>query len=270
MSASSSEYVRVPGKAQMAHRWPPALQALAGELGIWSRMGRKAHFWWRDDDACRGSRELKSLLALLKTECVFLAVVPGLLRHDLVRMIESEAHVCVLQHGWTHTNHAVAKCTSSEFPDHRPVDVVARELRAGQAILAEAFPKRSRPILVPPWHRCAHWILRDAVQLGFAGVSLESPPFPLLTRGYPCETNTEIDLCDWSRNGAFIGTERLEALLVRALKLRREWAQQDLPVGILSHHALMTPSDFAPLSVFLQLLRVHDAQWADAQTLFPV
>jgi hypothetical protein len=253
----------------MTRQRPPALRALAEELRIWSRMERKARFWWRDDDACRGSRELKSLLAMLKTECVFLAVVPGLLRHDLVRMIESEAHVCVLQHGWKHTNHAMAKCASSEFPDHRPADVVVCELQAGQAILADSFPNRSRPILVPPWHRCAHWILRDAVQLGFSGVSLGSPPFPLLTRGYHCETNTEIDLCDWSRNGAFIGIARLEVLLVRALKLRRESAQQNVAVGILSHHALMTTSDFASLSVFLQLLRVHDAQWADGQTLFP-
>src|SRR5580698_4489140 len=121
MSASSFENVGMLRKAQTAHQCVPALQALAAELGIWSRMGRKARFWWRDDDACRGSRELKSLLALLKTECVFLAVIPGLLRHDLVRMVESEAHVCVLQHGWTHTNHAMAKCTFSEFPDHRPV-----------------------------------------------------------------------------------------------------------------------------------------------------
>ncbi|CAE6853530.1 hypothetical protein R69658_07280 [Paraburkholderia aspalathi] len=246
-----------------------ALQALDDELYVWSRMRRRPCFWWRDDDAYHDSLALQSLRKLLETQFLFLAVIPGLLSVDLVRMIEPGAPVRVLQHGWAHTNHAASGENPSEFPPHRPLGAIERELRAGQAILSGAFPGIFHRVFVPPWHRCANWILRDAVRLGFEGISLQSPLFPLLKRGYPGETNIDIDLCDWTCNGAFIGTERLAVLLVRALKLRRDWQQQDTPVGILSHHALLTAADFGSLSVFLQLLRCHNADWTETQTLFP-
>jgi hypothetical protein len=252
----------------MVRNCAAAMRALDDELYLWGRMGLRPCFWWRDDDACRDSLALQSLRRLLDTEFLFLAVVPGLLSDDLVRIIEPGAPVCVLQHGWMHTNHAAPGKDPSEFPRQRPAEAIARELRAGQTILSGAFPDTFHRVFVPPWHRCADWVLRDAAQLGFENVSLESPPFPLLTRGYPGEINIEIDLCDWTRNGSFIGTERLAHLLVRALKLRRHWHQQQAPVGILSHHALLTTVDLGSLSVLLELLRVHDAEWKDAQTLF--
>lgn len=252
----------------MARNRAAALQALDDELYVWSGMGHRPRLWWRDDDAYCDSLALQSLRRLLDTEFLFLAVVPGLLSDDLVRMIEPGAPVCVLQHGWMHTNHAASGKGPSEFPRQRPAEAIVRDLQAGQTVLSAAFPGTFRPVFVPPWHRCAHWVLRDATQLGFESVSLESPPFPLLTRGYPGETNVEIDLCDWTCNGSFIGTERLADLLVRALKLRRDWQQQQAPVGILSHHALLTTADLESLRLLLELLRGHDAGWTDAKTLF--
>jgi hypothetical protein len=252
----------------MASNRAAGLQALDDELYVWSEMERRPRFWWRDDDAFHDSLNLQSLRKLLDAEFIFLAVVPGLLSTDLVRMIEPHAPVCVLQHGWTHTNHAALEQDPSEFPLYRPPDAIERELREGQAVLADAFPTVFRRAFVPPWHRCAEWILRDAVRLGFDGVSLQSPLFPLLKRGYPGETNIDIDLCDWTRNGAFIGEDRLAVLLVKALKLRREWNQLDTPVGILSHHECLTSADFDSLRVFLGRLRGHDVDWTAAQALF--
>lgn len=252
----------------IAQNFTEAMRELDDELNIWSRMGHRPCLWWRDDDAKRDSMELQSLRRLLDTEYLFLAVVPGLLSDDLVRMIEPEARVYVLQHGWMHTNHSALGKNASEFPRQRAKDDVANELWAGQLILSNAFSGKFHRVFVPPWHRCADWILRDLEQLGFVGVSLESPPFPLVTHGYLGEINIEIDLCDWTRNGSFIGNERLADLLVRALKLRRHWCHQQAPLGILSHHALLTSYDLRSLSTILDLLRAHDADWVDPLRLF--
>ena len=236
-----------------------ALQALDDELYVWSRMGHRPCFWWRDDDACRDSLALQSLRRLLDREFLFLAVVPGMRSDDLVRTIQPGAPVCVLQHGWMHKNHAASGKDPSEFPRERPAEAITRELRAGQEILSGTFPGTFHRVFVPPWHRCADWVLKRATQLGFDNVSLESPPFPLVTRGYPGETNVEIDLCDWTRGGSFIGDERLADLVFRALKLRREWHQQQAPVGILAQHALVTTDRIRSLSALLKLGSIHEA-----------
>ena len=41
-------------------------QALAGELDRWQRAGRRADFWWRDDDAVAPGLALERLLGLAR------------------------------------------------------------------------------------------------------------------------------------------------------------------------------------------------------------
>jgi hypothetical protein len=247
-----------------------ALHIVDEELRAWATIGAVPHFWWRDDDAHQESGALQLLRELLSEETLLLAVVPGLLQESLVRSMNNCPKIAIIQHGWMHLNHAAAGAPPSEYPDERERTEIENELSSGQRVLLDAFPKRFHPVFVPPWHRCAVWILREARSLGFDGVSGQAPPFPLLRHGYPGERNIEIDLSDWTTNGQFVGADRFAARIVKALKLRREWSAFDAPIGVLSHHERITREDFRSLRELIAVLRLHGVQWESPTSLFPV
>jgi hypothetical protein len=246
-----------------------ALCAVGDELRAWETLGVKPKLWWRDDDAHHESTPLQQLCRLLASETLLLAVIPSLLTEDLVWAIKGSPGIAVAQHGWKHLNHATPGYLPNEYPPERSRAEVVQELSAGQIILSEAFPTSFLRVFVPPWHRCATWILREATSLGYDGVSVGAPLFPLLRHGYAGETNIEIDICDWSQGGGFIGANRFAVKIVKALRLRREWSALDTPIGILSHHECLTSKDFACLKGFIALLRDAGVQWLSPKFLFP-
>lgn len=253
----------------MEHDLRTALQTVDEELRAWAKVGTVPTLWWRDDDAHRESEALQLLRELLSEEALLLAVVPGLLQESLVRSLSDCPTIAIVQHGWKHVNHAAGGAPPSEYPPERGRAEIKNELTLGQRVLQEIFPTGFHRVLVPPWHRCAVWILQEAAALGFDGVSLQAPPFPLLHRGYPGEANVEIDISDWTLNGQFVGAGQFAAQIVRALKLRREWSAFDFPIGILSHHERATRDDFRSLREFIALLRHHGVRWASPSSLFP-
>ena len=247
-----------------------ALHAVDQELREWARVDAVPQLWWRDDDAHKESEALQQLRELLSAETLLLAVVPGLLQESLVQALsDCRPTIAIIQHGWKHLNHAAAGNPPSEYPPQRGRLEIENELSSGQRVLTESFPNRFHRVFVPPWHRCAIWILKEAPALGFDGVSGQAPPFPLLRHGYPGETNIEIDISDWTLNGRFVGAGQFASQIVKALKLRREWAALDVPIGILSHHERVTRDDFHSLREFIALFRHHGVQWARPSSLFP-
>lgn len=245
-----------------------AWHAVSEELGAWVAAGATPQFWWRDDDAFRETTPLRRLRELLSQETLVLAVVPGRLQNDLVRSLETWPLVTVIQHGWKHFNHAEAGAPPSEYPPERLQTEVKDELAQGQRILLAAFHARFHPVFVPPWHRCAPWILHKARAFGFQSISGQAPPFPLLHHGYPGEVNIEIDISDWTREGRFVGAGRLASQICRSLRLRREWSAWDVPIGILSHHQRLTHGDFHFLADLIAHLRDHGVRWIAAEWLF--
>lgn len=246
-----------------------AWHALAAELAAWASADATPQIWWRDDDAFRETAPLRRLRELLSQETLVLAVVPGRLQDDLVRSLETWPRVAVIQHGWKHQNHAEAGAPPSEYPPDRLQTEVEDELARGRLTLIDAFQARFHPVFVPPWHRCAPWILHKARALGFERVSGQAPPFPLLGHGYPGEVNIEIDISDWTREGRFVGAGRLASQICRSLRLRREWSAWDAPVGILSHHQRLVHEDFQLLAELIAHLRGHGVHWVSADWLFP-
>lgn len=244
-----------------------AWHALAEELGAWATVGATPQFWWRDDDAFCETAQLRRLRGLLSHEALTLAVVPGLLQDDLVRSLEPWPRIAIVQHGWKHLNHAEVGVQPSEYPLGRLQEEVEYELAQGQHALLRVFHTRFVRVFVPPWHRCAPWILHRAPALGFLGISLQAPPFPLLRYGYPGEANVEIDISDWSRAGRFVGTARLESQVCKALRLRREWSAFSTPIGVLSHHKLLAHDDFEALADLIACLRDHGVRWVPVDRL---
>ncbi|HMN78581.1 MAG TPA: hypothetical protein PKA20_01505 [Burkholderiaceae bacterium] len=242
---------------------------LDSELRAWRALGVAPKLWWRDDDAHRDSAQLQQLRQLLAAETLLLAVVPGLLNDDLVRSLQGDRRVGVAQHGWKHLNHAAPGCHPSEYPASRERGQVEQELAAGQRILADAFPTNFHRVFVPPWHSCVPWVLQEAVNLGFDGVSVAAPPLPLQAHGYPGEANIEIDVSDWSRGGRFIGASRFSTSVVKALRVRRERSAFDVPLGILSHHACLSDEDFGCLRQFIEVMRKRGVRWERLGALFP-
>jgi len=118
-------------------------------LDEWRLTGRRATFWWRDDDAQRAGPRLERLLQLSTSYRVplGLAVIPALLRRDLVAPVASAVHVVPMQHGYAHTNHAPRGIGGGawDLGLHRPVQEVLDELHLGYDIMRDAFDEAFCP-----------------------------------------------------------------------------------------------------------------------------
>ena len=133
----------------------PAWRSLKRELDRWHTAGRRASFWWRDDDAIAASAQLERLAQLSQT-CgpahipLALALIPAQLETSLPRYIETQRNLHVLQHGYAHRNHATAGSKKCELGGQREPEEIARELLLGSRRLTNAFAERFIPVVVPP------------------------------------------------------------------------------------------------------------------------
>ena len=79
-------------------------QRLREELALWQALGQSPTLWLRDDDAVAPSAALDRLLGLGLP--VALAVIPANATVALAARLAGEPQAWILQHGWSHTNHA--------------------------------------------------------------------------------------------------------------------------------------------------------------------
>jgi peptidoglycan/xylan/chitin deacetylase (PgdA/CDA1 family) len=250
--------------------WPD----LVAELDRWGEAGRVASLWWRDDDATVASPKLANLLRLAREAPVALAVIPALAQEDLADALRGTPSVAVLQHGWRHANQA-AQGKKSEYPNEREPAMVAVELAAGRARLAELFGPRARPVFVPPWNRFAPALLPALVDSGVAALSTmalstmalstmaastKAGQAPVcLPRGLAA-IDVHVDVTDWKGNRGFIGTAAALGALTDWLRARR-LADDDAarPIGILTHHLVMDDATAAFLDCLVALVGAHAA-----------
>jgi peptidoglycan/xylan/chitin deacetylase (PgdA/CDA1 family) len=251
--------VPVPVDAATPAEWP----ALVDELDRWGEAGRVATLWWRDDDAVTATPRLDDLLRLAGAVPVALAVIPALARPELADALLGTPGVALLQHGWSHANHARSG-KKSEYPAGRPAAVVAAEIGAGRARLKALFGPRALPVLVPPWNRFAGEFLPLLARNGIAGIStMVSPSGAALPPGLAA-LDVHLDLVAWHGNRGFIGAATALGGLVGHLRATRLGAVDTAgPIGILTHHLIMDGPTAAFLDSLTALIGTHAAsRWA--------
>jgi hypothetical protein len=245
---------------------------LIDELDQWSAAGRVAEFWWRDDDAVRPTPQLDQLLDLADGIPIGLAVIPAGAQPALAKRLHRASDVAVLQHGWSHTDHARSG-KKSEYPPTRISGEVITELVDGRARLASLFGARALPIFVPPWNRFAPEFALLLPEAGLKALSVMAPTdWPEL----PAEVvsiDVHLDPVAWREHGGFLGTDAVLGRLVGEMRTRRmthRW--QSGAIGILTHHLIMDDLTADFIERLSAVIRRHTAaRWiAPAETLLPV
>jgi hypothetical protein len=236
--------------------------ALDAELDLWRRDGRQARLWLRDDDAVGPTATLDRLLTVTGTLPLALAVIP-----QACAAMPLPDRVAILQHGWSHRDHAPAGQKKQEL-GHRPVADCARELAQGRARLQQCFASQALPVLVPPWNRIDPALLPELPRLGFAGLSTMGvePPAAAGLR----QVNTHVDLIRWRPVRAFAGEETVLAAITDGLTRRRTGGMPaTAPLGLLTHHLVHDKDLWRFLARLLDRLGGHPAVlWPSIDAIF--
>jgi hypothetical protein len=242
---------------------------LTRELDAWHQRGIAATFWWRDDDAVRVTPALMRLLALseMAEAPVALAVIPRDADDGLRDHLARQPLAAVLQHGWSHANHA-ADGRREEFGPHRPLPVMLHELALGWRRIADFA--RSFPVFVAPWNRMDPHVLPHLGTAGLRAVSTLGPrdmaePSPGIRR-----TNVHVDIIDWQGTPGFVGLERALDHVVTHLRQRRTGAADAYePTGLMTHHGFHDEGCWGFIADFLRRSRAHPAaRWLPAEDAF--
>jgi len=243
---------------------------LREELARWRDAGRRATFWWRDDDAGRWTAALGRLVDLARRSDVplALAVVPA--AADAALFARLGDGVCVLQHGVDHRNRAAAGEKRTEFPPEEPGDAAAVRIAAGRARLAPLAGERWVGAFAPPWNRLPATLAARLPGAGLHGLSAFGPracarPAPGLV-----QVNAHVDIVAWRGARGFVGDQAALAQAVEHLAARRAGrADPDEPTGWLSHHLQHDAAAWDFLAQLLSSTREDPAvAWLDPRALF--
>ncbi len=240
------------------------------ELDEWLRLDRAATLWWRDDDAVEATPALERLLSASVNHHIpiAIAVVPQGMTADLCRQLERISGCAVLQHGYSHTNHAPVGEKKAELGAHRMPEVVLAELVDGMTRMqaeTQVFPA-----LVPPWNRIDPRLLAGLPAIGFAGFSTYGPRPACRTAEGLVQVNTHVDPVAWHDGRSFIGEEGVLDQLVGHLRARREGrVDADEPTGYLTHHLVCDEPGWDFLETLFETTRNHKAaKWLTAEETF--
>jgi len=220
--------------------------------------------WWRDDDAGRHHPALDRLLGLAASQRVplGLAIVPAWLDRQSIDRVLAAQDVDVLQHGWTHRDHAPLGRKAIEQGGRRATTQCLAELRRGRTVLERAFGARFLPVLVPPWNRIDERVAAGLPGLDYQVLStfaddLQGPTYGLR------QINTHLDVIDWRQGRRMkplsVLIEELEALVARP---------GTVLIGLLTHHLLMGDAEFDRLSQLLSHATLHPSlKWSSPRAL---
>jgi len=241
---------------------------LSRELDRWRDAGRAATFWWRDDDAVAASDALERLLACAGPVPLSLAVVPALAERSLMERLQRAPAVSVLQHGWTHANHAKGG-PPSEYPAGRDPGEVAAEFRKGFERLREVFDARSLPVFAPPWHGFDAAYLGLLAPAGLKAFSRRGARKSRVAAGL-VHANVHCVPIAWTEPPSFGADADYLAMILRHLEARRlGTGDADEPTGILTHHLVQDARSYEFLSRLCALIEAHPAAaWLGAGEVF--
>ncbi|MEE8351379.1 MAG: polysaccharide deacetylase family protein [Rhodospirillales bacterium] len=243
---------------------------LTRELDMWAKEGRAATFWWRDDDAVEVTPALEKLFQIAdEAETpLSLAVIPGILRPELVSYVNARTTTDVLQHGYMHVNHAPPGCKDSEFGEERNTEGCLEELALGFGLL-EGF-HNLLPVLVPPWNRIDGNLVENLPGIGFLGISTFTPRRAKNDHSGLMYVNTHVDIVDWTRQRRFLGKSGVLQQVLNHLTARRsKSADPAEPTGLLTHHLVHGESSWGFIRKFLKVTKAHRAvRWLGPKEAF--
>lgn len=197
--------------------------------------------FFRDDDAGWGDAQLLRLADRFAAHGLplDLAVIPVALTPELAGGLR-ERPVGLHQHGYAHVDHQREgrKC---EFGSDRSRAEQEADIAAGRERLRELLGDRLDPVFTPPWNRCTRDTGEALVALGFTALSREHRAEPL---GLLAEVPVHLDV-------ARLAPDELDARFAASVG-------GGGPVGVMFHHAVMEPDDFARADALLALLAGHE------------
>jgi len=251
-----------------------AWRAMENELDAWAKGDRVVDLWWRDDDAQWPTPALQRLLKLSAGTAtpLTLAVVPKGAEAALAHMVETAPGVTVVQHGYSHVNHAGAHGKKAELATGRPAEDALADLIRGRRRLAHLFGGRFHAVLAPPWNRIDPHLVAALPGAGICGLSAfgarrSAEPVAGLT-----QSNCHVDIVDWRGSRGFVGEDAALAALVDHLARRRR-GEVDVveATGILTHHLVIDEACWAFLSSLIERTQAHPAvRWlAVEEVLWP-
>ena len=242
------------------------------ELDAWADAERALPLWWRDDDAADSLPALATLLDIADAFQVELglAVVPVLASEALATDLTRRSHVAVLQHGYSHRNHAREGERAIECGGARPVDEVLHELQRGRLRLAELFDVRFRPILAAPWNRIDVAVAMRLDECGFAGLSTFGPRAQRARPPGLAVANAHVDPLNWREGGSFAGLDKALSGIIGEMRARLSGeTEPDEPLGILTHHLQHDDATWAFLERLLDVTQRHPAaRWRNVAEVF--
>ena len=245
-------------------------EAFARELDDWTRSGRRATFWWRDDDAIDATPALDRLLRLSARHRapLALAVIARDATPALAARVAAGADIHVLQHGWDHRNHAPAGAKKAELGDDRPDAALSAALAEGRRRLVGLFGERFVPVLTPPWNRIGQRAQALLPGLGYRGLTTFGARRADDTDG---RVNTHLDIIDWRGTRGFAGDAACLRVVIDHLAGRRAGRYDSAePTGLLTHHRDHDAGCWRFVARFLATVDGHSAaDWLSPATLFP-
>ena len=251
---------------------PGGWDALERELDRWVERGRAATFWWRDDDAVAMTPHLAPLLDLAARHGVpvALAAIPAGIEPSLAEAIAHAPLCTVVQHGYSHSNHAAAGERSRELGGERSATVVEQDLRLGAARLRGMFGARFVPIIVPPWNRIDERVVQRLPGLGCIGLSTFGPRVAREPVAGLVQVNTHVDPIGWRTGRAFVGALACCERIVAHLEQRRCGAADPRePTGLLTHHLVFDDAAWRCVDELLaRTLRHPAARWVPVADAF--
>jgi hypothetical protein len=235
---------------------------LRRELREWELTGRKARFWWRDDDAVSDTPALRRLLALAEEieTVVALAVIPGPADYGLVKLVAS-APACIWQHGWRHQwqhEDGAHGYSHGEFGEGRDLESMMADAHNGQIVLDRIFGNAGwQRVFVPPFHALSVPFKMLLPSLGYWGLSAGLPrTLPIDT---VAEVNAEVDIMGWLERKAH-GLDVISKMLVEQLVSRRQGhIPVRSPIGLLTHHLAHDEEAWRCVTELLRFLKRETA-----------
>lgn len=244
-----------------------AWNALDQELEKWALQGKPATLWWRDDDMQFASPQLDRLVALSQTTRtpLIIAAIPHDIAPELQKLIKPTQHICVVQHGWCHKNHAPVSEKKHELGDHRPLPDIQKELSRGTEILGNLFGETYSSVLVPPWNRIGPQVKLHLADWGYKAVSTFGNTQPDGRTIH--QVNTHVDLINWRGDRRFVGTVPALAAITTHLHNRRTGAiALRETTGILTHHLVHDEALWEFLGELFEF--TNTASWQTGHQLF--
>lgn len=219
------------------------------------RVDAPVHLFVRDDDAGWADDALHALLRTMERAAVpiDLAAIPAAVTPALVRELNERRRdgqeIGIHQHGYAHLNHESdgRKC---EFGASRSAVAQGSDIRRGAAFLHDAFGTTLDPIFTPPWNRVSPDTPALLAELGFAALSRDSTAAPQ-------QALPELAVhTDWTRQwwrAAEAGADPVQGI---SADLARHVAP-GAKLGLMLHHAVMTPVELEGLAACLAAWRAH-------------